>query len=160
MRVTDEMVRGWLAWARNYEEVIAYRVGSGAGRRFRVRVTPGVTRDGAPYRPKQGMLDILGHNAEDVVPAELMLTARETLVFAMGCATGRASALAGAKRWHEEDWTPEEQAAFAGRREDVREADREELEREAAEREEARQQRMAAHRRRRDGARALSGGEG
>jgi hypothetical protein len=152
-RVTDTTITDWLVWARNFGEVVAYRVGSGRARRFRVRVTPGITRNGAPLRPKGGLLDFFGHTEEDVVPAELMLTAREALVFAYGCAVGRAAALADGEQeeWRvamEEAWTPEARAAFHNRREAAREADVEERDREVAEQEERRQQRIAEHRRR------------
>src|SRR4051812_23991071 len=97
-RVTDSMVGDWLIWARNFGEIVAYNDGrgpykyarKGESRRFRIRLTPGVTRDGTPFRPKEGILDIFGHGPENVVPSELMLTAREALVFGMGCAAGRA----------------------------------------------------------------------
>lgn len=162
MRVTDEMVRGWLAWARNFGEVVSYRAGSGSGRRFRVRVTPGITINGDPFRPKEGILDLTGHDAGDVVPAELMLTAREALLFGMGCAVGRTAALADREhewqRQREEAWTPAERAAFVERRQAVRASDQEELARDAAEREAERQRRSAEHRRRRDGVRQLEGG--
>lgn len=150
-RVTDDMVRTWLAWARNFGEVVAWRVGSGSGRRFRVRLPAGITKDGAPFRPREGFLDITGHDGADVVPAELMLTAREALIFGMGCAVGRTAALAGeCPAWRAEDWTPAERAAFVERREEARAADRADLEREALEREEARLRRAEAFRRRRE----------
>lgn len=161
-RVTDVMVSDWLVWARNFGEVVAYRVGRGGARRVRVRVPPGVTCDGAPFRPKQGVFDFVGHAPDDVVPSELMLTAREAIVFGMGCAVGRAAAFVGAEhewqRERAEEWTPEVREEFVRWREDVREADRLDLEREAVEREAERQRRMAEHRRRKAGTRQLGGG--
>lgn len=158
-RVTDEMVLHWLAWARNFGEVVSWRVGSGAGRRFRIRVTPGITANGDPYRAKEGLLDLLGHEEKDVVPVELMLTAREALLFGMGCAAGRAAAMAGREhewqRAREEAWTPAEREAFEQRRRAVRDADREEGERERAEHEAERLRRVEEYRRRREGVRQI-----
>lgn len=160
MRVTDEMVGRWLVWTRNYGEVVSYRTGSGRGRRFRVRVAPGVTRNGQPFRPKQAILDLLGHEPADVVPTELMLTAREALVFAMGCAAGRAAALAGHSESWAEEWPPEAREAFVAWREEAIKADREESERERAEREAERLRAVAEYRRRKGAAsRTLEGGE-
>lgn len=165
MRVTDAMVEHWLVWARNFGEIVAWRTGRDgrvegrrSARRFRVRLTPGITYNGDPFRPKEGILDIFGHAPEDVVPAELMLTAREALVFGMGCAVGRAAALAGP----EKDWQRERQAEWATerenfirRREEARERNRADLDREAAERAEERQRRMEEYRRRREGTRQI-----
>lgn len=169
MRVTDAMVEHWLVWARNFGEVVAYSTGRGpyvrrsGPRRFRIRLTPGITANGDPFRPKQGILDILGHTEEDVVPAELMLTAREALVFGMGCAAGRAAALMGREaewqRDREAAWTPAEREAFAARREQAREANRADLDRERDEWDAERQRRVDAHRRRKAGGpQALEGG--
>jgi hypothetical protein len=158
MRVTDEMVEKWLVWARNFGEVVAYRVGSGQARRFRVRLPAGITRDGAPCRPRQGMLDILGHETGDVVPTELMLTAREALVFAYGCAAGRAARLAGDCPMWFEPWSPEAREQFEANRQEVVEANLADLEREAAAREAARLRRMAEHRRRREGTAQITEG--
>lgn len=151
MRVTDEMVRGWLVWARNYGEVVAYAVGSGAARRFRVRLPAGITANGQPFRPREGLFDITGHDVGDVVPSELMLTAREALVFGYGCAVGRTAALAGERPEWCDGWTPEARAEFEGRREEARAANAADLEREAAEREAERLRRVAEYRRRRGG---------
>src|SRR4051794_28337323 len=99
-RVTDDMVSHWLIWARNFREIVNYSTGGrydierrrGTARRFRIRLTPGITANGGPFRAKEGIVDILGHDANDVVPHELMLTAREALIFGYGCAVGRAAA--------------------------------------------------------------------
>lgn len=153
-RVTDDMVRHWLDWARNFGEVVAYRVGSGSARRFRVRVPPGITNDGSPFRLRQGLFDITGHDENDVVPAELMLTAREALVFGMGCAVGRTAALMEAEKdWQrarQEEWSPELRTEFARLRQEARDANRAELDQEAAEHEEERQRRIAEYRRRKE----------
>lgn len=154
MRVTDEMIRHWLIWARNFEEIVAYHVGSGKARRFRVRLTPGVTCDGTPFRLREGILDITGHDDKDVVPHELMFTAREALAFGMGCAVGRTTALVGHDADHgwihdrENDWTPREREAFAARRQEARVRNEADLERERTEHEAERQQRIAEYRRR------------
>lgn len=154
-RVTDEMVRSWLVWARNFEEVVAYRIGKGDRRRFRVRVPPGVTKNGHPFREKGGMLDIMGHAVEDVVPTELMFTAREALAFGMGCAAGRAAALAGSDREWLPEWPQEDRAAFVHCREEARAADAADVERERAERVAERERRGAEYRRRREGVRQI-----
>jgi hypothetical protein len=155
-RVTDEMVRVWLTWARNAGEVAGFRIGKGKARRFKVRVPAGVTCNGQPFRPKDGMFDILGHTAEDVVPGELMFTAREALAFGMGCATGRAAALAGQHHdWLTEDWTPEQRAAFEERREAAKAEHAAELDAERAEREAERQRRIADYKRRKAGTRQI-----
>lgn len=170
-RVTDRMVEHWLIWARNFGEIVAYNSGrgpykyaKGESRRFRIRLTPGVTSDGSPFRPKQGLLDILGHDADDVVPSELMLTAREALLFGMGCAAGRAAALAGVdKAWqrtNQEKWTPEVQAAFKALREEAREANKQDFQRDRDEWEAERQRNIAEYRRRREAeSRILESGE-
>lgn len=157
MRVTDETVRTWLTWARNFEEVVAYRIGTGKARRFRVRVPPGVTCNGHPFREKQGMLDITGHAPEDVVPPELMFTAREALAFAMGCATARAAAFAGSERTWLPEWPEEDRAVFVRCREEAREANAAELAAESAEFEADRQRRVAEYRRRKEGVRQIEG---
>jgi hypothetical protein len=152
VRVRDALVQPWLTWARNFGEVVAWQTTPGAGRRFRVRVTPGITHDGMPYRPKGGILDLRGHGPEDVVPAELMLTAREALVFGMGCAVGRTAALVGEHAWQEvrrEEWTVAERAEFRRRRDDARREEEAYREREAAEHEAARLRWVEEHRRRR-----------
>lgn len=158
MRVTDDMVRGWLTWARNFEEVVSFRIGKGAARRFKVRVPAGITRDGHPFRPKEGMLDITGHDAGDVVPAELMFTAREAMAFAMGCATGRAAALAGKRQEWCPAWSPAERAVFEERRQEARAAHDEEMAAEAAEREAERQRRIADYKRRKAGVQQIEEG--
>lgn len=152
MRVTDSMVSDWLIWARNFGEVAAYKVGKGSNRRrVRVRLTPGITRNGRPFRPREGLFDLLGHEIADVVPAELMLTAREALVFGYGCAVGRAAALAGVgPEWREDGWSVEDRRVFEERLKDARRADREEFEAELREHEEERQRRVAEYRRRRE----------
>lgn len=161
-RVTDDMVRSWLIWARNLGEIVAFNDGRGpyvrrsGPRRWRIRLAPGVTNDGNPPRAKQGIFDLFGHEEKDIVPAELMLTSREALVFGMGCAVGRAATVVGAEHdWHRERleaWTPEAREAFARWREEAREADRASLERERAEWEAERQRRMAEYRRRKEAA--------
>lgn len=165
MRVKDTTVSDWLLWARHFGEIISYRVGKGDRRRIRVRVTPGVTRDGSPFRPKEGILDIFGHTADDVVPAELMFTAREALAFGMGCAAGRAAALMEREedwqRDREAEWTPAARTEFARRREEARAQDRRDRERGESEREAERLRRVAAYRRRKEAeARALESGKG
>lgn len=158
-RVTDEMVRSWFAWAQNFGEVVGCRIGDGAGRRFRVRLPAGVTRNGAPFRPRVGMLDITGHSEDDVVPAELLFTAREALAFAYGCAAARAAALGGGPpEWAVAEWTSEARETFDRRRELACEEDQAERLREMAEREAERQRRIADYRRRRGLQRQIEAG--
>jgi hypothetical protein len=162
MRVRDDTASDWLVWARNFGEVVAWRIGRGGPRRVRVRVPPGITRDGMPFRPKRAILDFMGHGPDDVVPAEMMLTVREAIVFGMGCAVGRTAALMEpADDWQRdraEQWTAELRAQFVQRREDAREADRLDGERERAEREAERLRRAAEYRRRKAGTRQIEGG--
>lgn len=158
-RVTDAMVEHWLIWARNFGEIISYNSGRGPyryvrgqSRRFRVRVTPGITANGAPFRLKEGIFDILGHASEDVVPSELMLTAREALVFGMGCAVGRAAALVPEGDWQrgrEQEWTPALRDAFRQLREEARRSHQADLDREAEERRAERERRREAAQRQR-----------
>lgn len=158
-RVTDEMVRSWLVWTRNFGEIVAFHVGEGAGRRFRVRLPAGVTSNGDPFRQRGGILDITGHGVDDVVPSELLFTAREALAFGFGCAVGRTAALASERPKWCEGWTPEARAEFERRREAAREEDQAAKDREAAEREAERQRRMADYRRRKGGGvRQIAGG--
>lgn len=161
-RVTDRVVEHWLIWARNFGEIIGWNNGKGelwsppvkGPRRWRVRLTPGVTADGQPFRAKEGLLDILGHSPGDVVPSELMLTSREALVFGMGCAVGRAAARIGPENDWQRDriqvWEAGATELFRRRREVAREANREEFERERAEWEADRQRRMAERKARRE----------
>lgn len=158
-RVTDEMVRSWLLWARNFGEIVAYHIGDGNRRRFRVRLPAGITSNGDPFRKREGILDITGHGAGDVVPPELLFTAREALAFGFGCAVGRTAALAGERPGWCDGWTPEARAEFALRREAARAEDQAAKDREAAGREAERQRRMEAYRRRKGGGvRQIAGG--
>lgn len=161
-RVTDSMVEHWLIWARNFGEIIGWNNGKGelwsapvkGSRRWRVRLTPGVTADGQPFRAKEGLFDILGHTPEDAVPNELMLTSREALVFGMGCAAGRAAALAGPENDWQRDriqvWEAGAAELFRRQRKAAREANREEAERERAEWEADRQRRVAEYKARKE----------
>jgi hypothetical protein len=166
------MVEHWLLWARHFGEIIGWDNGKGelwstpvkGSRRWRVRLTPGVTADGQPFRAQEGFLDILGHKPEDVVPNELMLTSREALVFGMGCAVGRASARLDPENDWQRDriqvWEAGAAELFRRRREEAREANREERDRERAEWEADRQRNIAEHKRKKEAAsRVLEGGE-
>jgi hypothetical protein len=84
MRVTDDMVRHVLTWARNYKEIESYGLIAQSGRKWRIRLHQPV-RVGA----RANVLDaILGIRPEDEVPAEMVLTSREAFLFGYGCAVG------------------------------------------------------------------------
>lgn len=76
LRVTDEMVRSALAWARNYEEISEFELVAKAGRKWRVKLA-------RPILVGSGF--IVGR-PQDAVPPELVFTSREALAFAYGCA--------------------------------------------------------------------------
>jgi hypothetical protein len=80
MRVTDEMVRTALTWARNYEEIESYQLIANSGRKWRVTL-PQPVLVGAP-------LLWSGLDPDKVVPDVLLFTSREAMAFAYGCAAG------------------------------------------------------------------------
>lgn len=77
-RVTDEIVRSVLTWARNYGEIASFKSIAPRGRRWQVTL------------PKERIVGsgfwITG--AKDVVPEVMVFTSREALAFAYGCAAG------------------------------------------------------------------------
>jgi hypothetical protein len=94
MRATDEMVRSALTWARSYEEIGSFGLIAPAGRKWRVGLASSVVVGSGlwpgPDRP------------QDMVPDELVLTNREALAFAYGCAV--AGARHGRAEFAREKW--------------------------------------------------------
>lgn len=84
MRVSDDMVRGFLTWARNYGEISAFEKLEGGGRCWKIELTAPICAHGA---------DTAGFMAspQRTVPIEFVLTAREALAFGYGVAVGGAS---------------------------------------------------------------------
>ena len=78
MRVTDSTVLHWLAWARNYGEVVSWRRISSRGRKWLIEVRPTTDTGAGSLLMRAG-------------PTEMALTSREALLFALGCACGRLS---------------------------------------------------------------------
>lgn len=107
-RVIEETLRHWFAWARNYEEIEEFKSVAPRGRRWRVRVRPGITADGHPLTT-----GLMGHRAETVVPEEFVLTSREAMAFAYGCAVGGAAR--ARSEWTQEDWERQAEARRAAR---------------------------------------------
>jgi hypothetical protein len=93
MRVNEDDVRSALSWARNYGEIASYRSIASSGRRWRIVLPAVTTVSGA--EPGDFLL------GRPVVPIEMVLTSREALAFAYGCAA------AGVR--------PESRASFAAR---------------------------------------------
>lgn len=79
MRATDEMARSALTWARNYEEIESFEMIASAGRKWRVRLRGAVLVGSGLW---------LTGRPQEAVPDELILTNREALAFAYGCAVG------------------------------------------------------------------------
>lgn len=99
VRVTDELVRKWLVWAYNYEEIESYEaIRVGRRRMWKIRIREGIRKNAMEplFRPRW----------DDIVPSEIVLTTGEALAFAMGCAVGGTSK--DRREWTPEDW--EEQA--------------------------------------------------
>lgn len=86
-RVTDEMVRGFLVWARNYGEVESFEKVATRGRCWKI-VLPGVRRAHGKSAP---LLGIMEDRPDRLVPTEMVLTTREALVFGYGVAVGGAA---------------------------------------------------------------------
>jgi hypothetical protein len=77
-RVTDDMVTGFLVWARNYGEIESYRQVADSGRKWRIRLPmgePPVTASGRH-----------AWTEDRIVPTEFVLTSREALAFGYGVA--------------------------------------------------------------------------
>jgi hypothetical protein len=98
MRVTDDEVRRWLAWARNYDEIESWESVARRGRRWLIRLpdtgTP-VTASGM----EPGWLE------RSVVPTELVLTGREVIAFCMGAAVARSQPRTAREKQKEWGWT-------------------------------------------------------
>jgi hypothetical protein len=78
MRVTDDMVRRYLVWARNYGEIESFSIAADSGRKWLIRIPEGTTATASGSEP--------GFIERDIIPDELMLTSREALAFGMGLA--------------------------------------------------------------------------
>lgn len=96
MRVTDDMVRRWLAWGRNYGEIESFKMDGERGRKWRITL-PDVLI--TPSGMEHGFIEC------ERVPTELMFTSREALAFAMGLAAagsrGETRYTTAARDW---DW--------------------------------------------------------
>lgn len=97
-RVTDEMVDDFLAWARNFEEIISYRKITKSGRKWLIKIRPGV------FAASHMTLFL---RPDNVVPEELVLTSREALVFGYGIAV--AGECRSRHDWTQEDWEAQSQ---------------------------------------------------
>lgn len=96
MRVTDDTVRSFLVWARNYGEITSFEKLPGGGRCWKITLPAGLGAHGADG-PLLGMRD-----PEREVPTEFVFTAREALAFGYGVAVGGAAerrADVAARRW-------------------------------------------------------------
>lgn len=97
-RVSEDEVRSALTWARNYGEIESYSVVAPSGRRWKI-VLAATPVSGA----RDGITLLSG-----VVPGEMVLTSREALAFAYGCAVAGAKerrAEFAAREW---GWDPPE----------------------------------------------------
>lgn len=101
-RVRDETIRSFLTWARNYEEIEWFERVPGVGPRCWKIVL--ISREEIGPYPNP----IFRREPDEIVPVEMMLTAREALAFCYGLA------VAGVCRDRRE-WTPEDHEA-AGER--------------------------------------------
>jgi hypothetical protein len=107
MRVSDELVRRFLTWARNYGEIESFEQVTQAGRKWLVRLPKGttVTVDGSEVGWLTG--------ADGIVPDEMVLTSREALVFGYGLAIGggrpETRRAIAAREWGWDDDTPSTQ---------------------------------------------------
>jgi hypothetical protein len=78
MRVTDDMVKRYLVWARNYGEIESFSIAARSGRKWLIRIPEGMPVTASGMAP--GFLE------RAIVPSEFMLTSREALAFGMGLA--------------------------------------------------------------------------
>ena len=81
-RVTDEMVRSALTWARNYEEIVDFELIASAGRKWRVTLRDSVVIGSGLW---------MRGEPQEAVPPVLIFTSREAMAFAYGCAVGGES---------------------------------------------------------------------
>ena len=93
-RVTDDMVQSWLTWARNFGEIEHFERVADKGAKWLVVLPSGIKK--TRYDISSSFLD-----RDSYVPTELVLSSREALIFALGCATGGAKERA---RWTQADW--------------------------------------------------------
>lgn len=80
MRATDEMVRSFLQWARNYGEITNYELIASRGRKWKITLPAIATKTGAPSD------DLTNFGASAIVPATLVMTNREAIAFGYGLA--------------------------------------------------------------------------
>ncbi len=81
-RVTDDMVRSFLVWGRNYGEIERFERLPGGGRCWRV-VLPASVRS---HGKDTDLLGVFADAPERIVPTEFVLTSREALAFGYGLA--------------------------------------------------------------------------
>lgn len=82
-RVTDDLVHGFLVWARNYGEIESFERISERGRKWKIRLAAPVAAKG---NDTPDILDRMFGGAKRWVPQEFVLTSREALTFGYGCA--------------------------------------------------------------------------
>ena len=91
-RVTDEEVRHFLAWARNYGDVEHYEQIRPRGAKWLLRLAlQDVSIDHVGRLTEETLSEVnplLWPRAIDRVPGEMVLTNREVLLFVYGLATG------------------------------------------------------------------------
>jgi hypothetical protein len=88
-RITHTQVDHWLAWARNYGEIIDFQKIANKGRMWMIEVEPGIrttAMDSPTGRGVGGLIDFGGIDPATVVPEVMVLTTREAFMFGMGCA--------------------------------------------------------------------------
>lgn len=100
-RVSEDVIRSYFQWARNYEEIAYYEKLPGGGRCWLVVLVD--RGEVGPYPDPVFRL-----RPEEVVPTQMMLTSREALCFGYGLA------VAGALR-DRRDWTSEDHEAASER---------------------------------------------
>lgn len=84
LRVTDEHVRGFLVWARNYGEIESYERVANSGRKWRITLPAIATASGAESD------SITNYGQGRIVPASFVLTSREAVAFGYGLAVAGA----------------------------------------------------------------------
>lgn len=78
MRVSEDEVRHFLIWGRNYGEIESYRSVATRGRRWAVSLPAGRIVTASGMEP--------GWTERSLVPVEFVLTGREALAFGYGLA--------------------------------------------------------------------------
>src|SRR3954468_4740989 len=85
MRVTDEMVRSFLTWGRNYGELDSFKcLPDARGRKWHIEI-PAAVNAATSDSPV-----LLVSSPDRIVPAEFVLTNREALAFGYGLAVAGA----------------------------------------------------------------------